>query len=86
MVTDAFGGTIGAQQGQSLSNITLSLQACERDVRITQVLSGRYMHNLDADNCTAQVDFVNMFLGESREVLLRLWLGRNSSAKGGDMN
>jgi len=72
MVTDAFGGTIGAQQGQSLSNITLSLQACERDVRITQVLSGRYMHNLDADNRTAQVSFVNLFLGESREVLLRL--------------
>eukprot|EP01032_Pedospumella_encystans_P009248 gene9248-10904_t len=72
MVTDAFGGMIGAQQGQSLSNITLSLQACERDVRITQVQSGRYMHNLDADNRTAQVNFVNLFLGESREVLLRL--------------
>eukprot|EP01032_Pedospumella_encystans_P011085 gene11085-12918_t len=72
MVTDAFGGTIGAQQGQSLSNITLSLQACERDVRITQVLSGRYPHALLADGRAASVSFVNMFLGESREVLVKL--------------
>ena len=46
MVSDAFGGTIGAQQGQSLSNITLSLQGCERDVRVSQVLAGRYTHTL----------------------------------------
>lgn len=72
MVTDAFGGTIGAQQGQSLSNITLTLQACERDVHITQVLAGRYPFALSSDGRGATVSFVNMFLGESREVLVKL--------------
>jgi len=72
MVTDAFGGTIGAQQGQSLSNITLSIQACAPNVRITQVLAGRYMHTLDADNRSTRISFMNLFLGESREVMLRL--------------
>ena len=72
MVSDAFGGTIGAQQGQSLSNITLTLEGCERDVRITQVLAGRYSHTLLADGRAASVSFVNMFLGETREVLVKL--------------
>lgn len=72
MVTDAFGGTIGAQQGQSLTDITLNLEGCERGVAVGQVLAGRYTHHLAADGRTAAVSFVNMFLGESRDILLKM--------------
>jgi hypothetical protein len=72
MVTDAFGGTIGAQQGVSLCNIRLSLEACEHNVAITQVLAGRYPSTLQADGRVGSVSFVNMFLGESRDILLQL--------------
>lgn len=74
MVTDAFGGTIGAQQGVSLTNIRLSLEACEHNVTVSQVLAGRYPSTLQADGRAATVSFVNMFLGESRDILLQLRL------------
>ena len=72
MVTDAFGGTIGTQQGVSLSNISLNITACEREVIMTQVLAGRYNNTLQSDGRTASVNFVNMFMGESRDVLFKL--------------
>mmetsp|Transcript_25456 Transcript_25456/g.42469 ORF Transcript_25456/g.42469 Transcript_25456/m.42469 type:complete len:497 (-) Transcript_25456:151-1641(-) len=72
MVTDAFGGTIGIQQGVSLSNITLSMQACEKDVKITQVYAGKYTTVLPADGRSSAVNFVNMYMGESRDVLLKV--------------
>lgn len=72
MVTDAFGGTIGTQQGVSLANIQLSIEACEHSVTISQVLAGRYSSALQGDGRGATVSFVNMFLGESRDILLKL--------------
>lgn len=72
MVTDAFGGTIGTQQGVSLANIQLSIGACEHSVTISQVLAGRYSSALQGGGRGATVSFVNMFLGESRDILLKL--------------
>jgi len=72
MVADAFGGTIGIQQGTSLSNITLSVTALEREVCIQQIAAGRYTTMLQADKRSGTVSFVNMYMGESRDVLLKL--------------
>lgn len=72
MVTDAFGGTIGAQQGVSLCNLKLTLEACEHNVTIAEVLAGRYAHTLQPGGRAGTVSFVNMFLGESRDILLKL--------------
>merc|ERR1719487_614182 len=74
MVTDAFGGTIGAQQGVSLCGIQLSMTACERNVTITQILAGRYTAVVGPDGRVGNVGFVNMFMGESRDIMLQLKL------------
>jgi hypothetical protein len=70
MVADAFGGTIGIQQGASLSNICVSMCAVEREVSIVQVAAGKYTTMTEKRQAT--VSFVNMYMGESRDVLLKL--------------
>jgi hypothetical protein len=72
MAPDAFGGTIGTQQGVSLCNLTLRLEGCERGVVIPQLYAGRYVHSLEPDGRAGTVSFVNMFLGESRDVVVKL--------------
>ena len=74
MVTDAFGGTIGTIQGASLSNINLIIQTSERNVVIEQIIAGRYITSKSVDGRSGTISFVNMYIGESRDVLLLLSL------------
>lgn len=72
MVVDAFGGTIGTQQGRSLSNITLRLQCGEPEVSIVQVQAGRYPNTLLPDRRAGTVSFLNMYMGEARDILVQM--------------
>lgn len=73
MVVDAFGGTIGTQQGRSLSNITLQMQCpAETDVSIAQLQAGRYTNILQPDGRAGRVSFLNMYMGETRDILLQM--------------
>jgi hypothetical protein len=74
VVTDAFGGTIGTIQGVSLSNINLNVQISERNVVIKQIIAGRYITSKSVDGRSGTISFVNMYMGESRDVLLLLSL------------
>jgi hypothetical protein len=72
--SDAFGGTIGTIQGVSLSNINLNVQISERNVVIKQIIAGRYITSKSVDSRSGTISFVNMYMGESRDVLLLLSL------------
>lgn len=74
MVVDAFGGSIGTQQGASLRNITLTVSALAPDVRIAEAITGSFAHRLSADGRSVEVSFANMYEGETRDILLRLAL------------
>ena len=74
VVTDAFGGTIGTIQGVSLSNINLNVQTSERNVVIEQIIAGRYITSKSVDGRSGTISFVNMYIGESRDILLLLSL------------
>jgi len=72
MVVDAFGGSIGTQQGAALRNISMTVSGLSEGVSIAQTMSGSYVHTLAADGRSSTVSFANMYEGESREVVLRL--------------
>lgn len=80
MVVDAFGGTIGTQQMQALSNINLTIEACEHDVRILATQAGRYTTTVASDGRRSTVQFRNMYMGETREILLKLSVPAVASA------
>eukprot|EP01034_Spumella_vulgaris_P026241 gene26241-32785_t len=74
MVVDAFGGSIGTQQGAALRNIALTIRAAADRVTIAQTMAGSYASSASADGRSVTVSFANMYEGESRDVILRLEL------------
>lgn len=72
MVIDAFGGVIGTLQGVSLQNISLQLQLTEHNIIIKEVIAGKYNATISNDGRSGNLFFINMFIGESRDVLLKL--------------
>jgi len=72
VVTDAFGGTLGTIQGLSLHNINLNIQISERNVMIEKIIAGRYITSKSIDNRSGTISFANMYIGETRDVLLLL--------------
>jgi Mg-chelatase subunit ChlD len=74
MVVDAFGGSIGTQQGAALRNISLTISAVAQGVTVAQTMAGSYASVPSADSRSVTVSFANMYEGESRDVMLRLEL------------
>lgn len=74
MVVDAFGGSIGTQQGAALRNISLTISAVAHGVTVAQTMAGSYASVPSADSRSVTVSFANMYEGESRDVMLRLEL------------
>jgi hypothetical protein len=74
MVVDAFGGSIGTQQGAALRNISFTIRTASDRVSIAQTMAGSYTTSAAADGRSVTVSFANMYEGESRDVMLRLEL------------
>jgi len=71
-VIDAFGGTIGTQQGQSLKNISLRITSASPGLIITQAVAGNYTVMTEGDGRSSVVSFANLYRGEFRDVLVQL--------------
>lgn len=71
-VIDAFGGAIGTQQGAALKNITFTIRAASEGVEIASAVSGAYSVTASADRRTTTVSFANLYVGEFRDVLVKV--------------
>jgi hypothetical protein len=87
MVIDAFGGTLGSQQsilgknikmtitvfGESDTNENLKMDSTKdpSDTEILQTFSGKYPNN-KLSSRKVEVEFANLFMGEVRDVLVKL--------------
>ena len=71
-VIDAFGGALGSQQGLAAKNIELQLDTVSSGVVIDEVNAGEYKVQIAAGSQSAKITFATLFVGEKRDVLVRL--------------
>jgi len=70
-IIDAFGGALGAVQGQAIKNVVLTMRSST--CQIFNAFAGDYSTELGhEDGCVAKVTFANIFPNESRDVLVQL--------------
>lgn len=71
-VVDAFGGALGSQQGLAAKNIRMSVTSLTENVLIDEVNAGDYSVTVAAGRRSAAVTFSNLFVGERRDVIVRM--------------
>jgi len=79
-VIDAFGGALGSQQGLAAKNVQLVLTSLQEDLVFEEVNAGEYKVNLAAGSKTATITYTNLFVGENRDVLVRMRVPAVSTA------
>jgi len=79
-VIDAFGGALGSQQGLAAKNLELQLDTVSSGVVIDEVNAGEYKVQIAAGSKSATVTFASLFVGEKRDILVRLRIPAVSTA------
>lgn len=81
MLTDAFGGAIGGQQGTVATNLQVTLQvpASATGVRLVSANAGRYT-SVRQPNGSYLISYANIFAGEQRDVLAVVSIPATTSA------
>jgi Mg-chelatase subunit ChlD len=71
-VVDAFGGALGSQQGLAAKNMRLTVSGVADGVLIDEVNAGDYPVTVAAGRRGATVTFSSLFVGERRDVIVRM--------------
>lgn len=79
-VVDAFGGALGMQQGLGAKNVRMSVTSLTDGVLIDEVNAGDYTVTVAAGRKSAIVLFSSLFIGERRDVVVRMIVPATSPA------